>query len=398
MGKGGHYCNVIASSNFFFIVMKIVAPLFFLLFLFSSSCKKEEDLPRPQSLEELDQLIQQQMEQDQIPSLVAGIIKEDSLVWQQSYGYHDQENQEAPTSQTIYHLASISKTFTAVAALQLYEQGKLDLAQDINLYLPFPIRNPNFPDQPITARMLLTHTSSLAWPTNEENPQFNDRFSGDSAMPLAEWIPAYLIPNGDKYLSITWQQNAPGSTVQYTNVGLALLGYLVEVISGQNFARYCQDHIFGPLQMSHSGFLLSDVDTNLLATLYFEESVIEPYSVPHYPASMVKSSLEDLSHFLIAVMNGGVYAGIRILQEQTVQEMLRIQVPAARLGYIWQYVDNGWVGHNGGYWGVTSNFDFHPEKRVGVILLTNTNGKESLYSGGNIYRLVHWEAIRFAED
>ena len=215
---------------------------------------------------------------------------------------------------------------------------------------------------------------------------------------MAAWIPAYLLPDGDKYLSITWQQNAPGSTVQYTNVGLALLGYLVEVISGQNFAEYCQDHIFEPLQMPNSGFLLSEVDTTLLATLYFEETVIEPYSVPHYPASMLKSSLEELSHFLIAIMNGGVYKGIRILQEQTVLEMLQIQVPATKLGYVWQYVDNGWVGHNGGYWGVSSNFDFHPEKRVGVILLANTNGKASLYTGGNIYKLVHWEACRFAEE
>lgn len=380
--------------------MKFVSHLILLISLlfFCSDCKKEDDLPRPQSLEELDQMISQQVEQDQIPSLVTGIIKEDSLIWQGFYGFHNLENREAPTKQTIYHLASISKTFTAVAAMQLHEQGKLDLEQDINLYLPFSIRNPHFPDQSITARMLLTHTSSLAWPTNEENPQFNDRFPGDSATPLAEWIPAYLLPDGDKYLSITWQQNAPGSTLQYTNVGLALLGYLVEVISGQNFAEYCQDHIFDPLQMAHSGFLLSEVDTSLLASLYYEDNVIEPYSVPHYPASMVKSSLEELSHFLIAIMNGGVYRGTRILQEQSVQEMLQIQVPAAKLGYVWQYVDNGWVGHNGGYWGVSSNFDFHPEKRVGVILLANTNGKASLYSGGNIYKLVHWEACRFAEE
>lgn len=369
-----------------------------LLLISLLACNRGYDLPRPQTLQELDRLIIQQMEKDDIPSLVAGIVKEDSLIWQRAYGFHNVEQKEAPTIATVYHLASISKTFTAVAALQLYEQGQLDLDADINEYLPISIRNPHFPEVPLTARMLLTHTASLAWPTNEENPRFNDRFSGDSAPPLAEWIADYLVPGAPKYLESTWKRASPGSLYQYTNVGAALLGYLVEVISDQAFSSYCQDHIFTPLQMLNSGFLLADVDLSTLATLYHEGSVIEPYSVSHYPASMVKSSLTELSHFLIAIMNGGIYQGKRILQEQTINEMLSIQVPAAKLGFIWQYVDKGWVGHNGGYWGVTSNFDFHPDHGVGVLLMTNTNGKSSLYSGGNIYRLVHWEAERFAEQ
>ena len=361
------------------------------------SCKNDEDFPIHKNLEELDQLIIAEMQKEGIPSLVACIVKNDSIVWRNTYGYHDMENDIAPTEETIYLLASISKTFTALAIMQLYERDQLDLDEDINEYLSFEVRNPHFPDIPITTRMLLTHTSSLAWPTNEEDPNFNDTYPGDTAPPLSSWMENYITPEGDNFLPDTWHAREPGSNYQYTNIGAAMLGLIVESISERDFSDYCQEHIFQPLEMVDSGFKLRDVDTTMLARLYHEGDPIIQYSVPHYPASMVRSTLSELTHYLTAIMNGGKYESNRILNETTLEEMLTMKIPEADIAFIWQFFDNSWIGHLGGYWGVSSSLDINREQKVGVILLTNTYGKESLYPGGNIYRMVHFEAGRYFE-
>ena len=89
------------------------------------------------------------------------LVKDDEITYFKSFGYADIENKEEINEDTIFQIASISKTITGTAAMQLYEKGKLDLDQDINTYLPFKIINPYHPGVPITARMLLTHTSSI---------------------------------------------------------------------------------------------------------------------------------------------------------------------------------------------------------------------------------------------
>jgi len=131
------------------------------------------------------------------------------------------------------------------------------------------------------------------------------------------------------------------------------------------------------------------------ASIYHDGSLIEQYSVSQYPASTVRSSLEELTHFLIAIINGGVYKQRRILKEDTVEEMLNIKFPSADIAFLWQAHDQAWTGHIGGYWGVTSSLDLNPKSKTGVILLSNTYGKESLYPEGNIYRIVHYEASKY---
>lgn len=363
---------------------------------FSLSCGDDGlTLLSPENETELNEFIKLEIEQKGIPSIAAAIVKDDRIVWQNTYGYENIATRTAPTENTIYLLASISKTFTAVAVMQLYERGQLDLDEDINTYLPFEIRNPYFPDAPITPRMLLTHTSGLAWPTNDEDPNFNDTYPDDSAPPIYPWAREYLTPGGAKYRATTWKNRRPGQQVQYSNLGGALLGYLVESIQDQDFAEYCQEHIFEPLQMFNSGFKLRDVDRTKLATLYHDGRVIGQYSVSHYPSSMVRSSIAELSHFLIAIMNGGIYQNTRILEESTVDEMLSIKVPSADLSFIWQSPSRDWVGHIGGYWGVSSSLDLNRSNKVGVIILCNTYGVTSIYPDGYIYDLLHAEAEKY---
>jgi len=109
----------------------------------------------------LDSFIVAKMSQYHIPGLAASIVKEGDIYWTCAYGFANIEDSIEVTDTTLFMLASVSKTVTGVALMQLWEAGLFQLDNDINNYLPFEVHNPNFPDSVITFRMLLTHTSSI---------------------------------------------------------------------------------------------------------------------------------------------------------------------------------------------------------------------------------------------
>ena len=110
----------------------------------------------------LDFYIQTLMKIAHKPSVATCIIKDGMVAWEKGYGYYDIENQKETNKDILYLQVSVSKTVTATALMQLYEQGLFDLDDDVNKYLPFDLRNPNHPDDPITIKMLLSHRTSLA--------------------------------------------------------------------------------------------------------------------------------------------------------------------------------------------------------------------------------------------
>ncbi len=138
------------------------------------------------------------------PSLATCIIHDDQVIWSHAYGYYDIENKKEATTQTLYLQASVSKTVTATALMQLYEQGLFNLSDDVNMYLPFSLRNPNHPDLPITIEMVLSHRSSLA----DDNLYWLclSYLPGDpdvEGFPYP-WLEEYLTPDGSAYSSTTW--------------------------------------------------------------------------------------------------------------------------------------------------------------------------------------------------
>ena len=361
-----------------------------------SSTNPEQIDPVAARLAELDTRIRFRVSADGLPSLAACIIKADSIVWQNYYGFVDAAKTTAPTAETVYYLASISKTVTATAIMQLWERGLLDLDADINGYLPFTLRNPNFPDTPITTRHLLTHRSGLAWP-NGEDPNFYRTYPGATAPPLGEWLREYLRPEGALYVAAMWKNTQPGRFVQYSNAGGALLGYIVEAITGQDFAEYCRVNIFAPLGMTNTGFRVDQFESQQdFAPVHTSlNNVTQPYSVTFYPATTVLSSIADFSHFSAAILNGGSYNGQRILAEATVTEMLSLQVVSAGLAHIWWAQGDNYMGHTGSFVGVSSSMDVNRATKTGVIIFTNIGNKSTVWPGGDIYSLLHEEAKNY---
>lgn len=364
----------------------------FFLMLLLVSCKSDSPT-EPDSESILSAQIEAEMKKDKIPTIAATIIRNDSIVWSRAYGYSNPSR--LATTETVYYLASISKTITATAVMQQVESGAIDLDKDINNYLPFELRNPKFPDSPITTRMLMTHRSGLAWPTDNEDPDFYRTYSTNASLSLHDWITSFLLPAGSDYEPRVWLNVEPGTTVQYSNIGGAILGYLVEAVTGRDFAEYCREMIFEPLEMLNSGFRLENVHESDLAILNAGNSTPEQYTVEFYPSTTARSSAEELSHFLIAYMNGGIYKGKRILQESTIEQILSLQVPGAGIGLIWWSHGGNWMGHTGGFVGVSSSMDLYRSEKLGVIILCNKGGVNSVYPGGQIYKLIHDEASSY---
>ncbi len=369
---------------------------------------------------DLDAFITQSMVQGGHPGLAALIIRDGAVVWSANYGLAQVEPPVPVTDETLFMLASASKTVTAVAILQLWEQGRFGLDEDVNDYLPFRVVNPHFPDVSITFRMLLTHTSSIQDNSGEllGAQGYSD---GDSPVSLREWVEGHFAPGGKYYTGSAYMLAPPGSVFEYSNFGFALLGYLVESISGIPFDIYTGQHIFEPLGMSSPGWHLADLGSASVAMPYRCNNdssdgrsafVCQPYGqygYPFYPCGSLRTSARQLARFLGAIMNGGELEGVRILQTATVQAMLTPHGPPAppAMGLCWNGLraagylgEETYWGHPGGDRGVSTLMAFRPSDGTGVILLANG---DSLGTGNNdglptvfaMARRLFEEAARF---
>ncbi|NND07768.1 MAG: beta-lactamase family protein [Saprospiraceae bacterium] len=325
-----------------------------------------------------------------LPSLSTCIFNEDGIQWQRHLGYADQEKRIEVDGETMYHIGSISKLFIVTAIMQLEEQGLLHLDEDINNYLPILFRHPQFPDIPITARMLLTHTSGLSKPGmfNSQNGMWNP-FEADMGPPPSEWVPQYLITNGGNFDSHLWQLTEPGTFENYSNIGTCVAAYIVEELSGQDFRTYCKEHIFIPLNMHSTSYNYADLDRDGIALLYDKQGKASTHFDNRvYAAGGIKSTLEDLSYFALCYLNDGTYDGTRIIHEASVRSALEIQNMASGKCLLWNEYLGGWYGHTGGLeLGTATTLFIHPDTKIGFIIFTNTHDG-IVNPGGEIFWLI----------
>ncbi len=288
-----------------------------------------------------------------IPSFSACIIKGDAVVWQGQWGWADVYRSVPATEETQYLIGSVSKMFTAVAILQLAEQDPFDLDDDVNAFLPFNLRNPSCPDLPITFRMLLCHHAGLAM----ENEHFFSTFYFRPYNPSE--LEAVLTPANPAFRPTYWLDLCPGERMEYANIGYELLAYLVERISGEPFADYVDKHIFGPLGMETAVYDVSEAFSPAMPYVTFLGIPIPmgQYEIGSHGAGGIRTSLSDLSQFVIALMNGGACGSARILSPSSVAKMQTVQYPGHvsqdfEYGLGWSaYTKSEYGGHAGGAFG-----------------------------------------------
>jgi CubicO group peptidase (beta-lactamase class C family) len=324
------------------------------------------------------------MNQGRMPGASFAVVKDGKLIYHKNLGIADLSTNKVVDDQTIFMQASVSKTMIATAIMQLWEKQKIDLDIDINRYLPFNVRIPAFPNDSITARMLLTHTSAIQ---DEWNTLGSLYVYGDSPITLSDFMREYFTPNGIYYSSDNFYTYRPGTGNDYSNVGSTLAAYLVEIISGDEFHHYCDTAIFQKLCMNSSSFLLAGIsDTSRIARPYYRDgsSYLDAglYGYPDYPDGQLRTTSTDLARFMTMYMQYGIYEGIRVLDSTTVEYMLQQQTPVEPSQGIIFYsatASNGdklW-GHNGGDVGVNTGMYFNMQKKTGAIAMTNGDGTAS---------------------
>ena len=357
----------------------------------------------------IDEFFRRQMETDHIPGVAACILKRGAVVWSAAYGFANLDARAPMTLDTLQNIGSISKTIATTALMQLWEKGRFKLDDDIKGHLPFPVRNPAHPGDAITFRYLLTHTSSI-----RDGSAYSEKYAcGDPTMALGEWLRQYLVPGAALYRpSENYHPWPPGKKWDYCNVAYGVVAHLVESLSRIPFADYCKQWIFEPLQMTETSWYLAGIDVKRHAVPYswvsakgvrgptwggvpqgvVKESKSAPtrvkegydanclYNHPNYPDGFLRTSVTQLARYLRAYQALGAVDKRRLLQAETVREMLTPQLfEGGRVqGLTWYGLGGAgeriaW-GHGGSDPGINTDVRFRLNDGAGAIVFTNTNG------------------------
>ena len=329
------------------------------------------------------------MEKYQTVGLAFAVVKDNKIVYQEAIGNKNLERKEDLKIDNLFRIASISKSFTATALMQLVDQKKISLDDDFGDLIGFPIRNPKFPNTVITLRMILSHTSSI----NDKNGYFELDV---------------IHPTKNKSWEKSYNDYEPGTSYQYCNLNFNMAGAVLERLTNIRFDKYIHQQIIAPLKLN-AGYNIDALDSSAFATIYdFNRSenkfIPQPAaylsrkqafknyrigeSTPIFsPTGGMKISAPDLAKYMIMHMNYGRAEKTRILSKKSAQEMQKPVAIAKGYGLALHekldILENiRLIGHTGSAYGLYSSMFFHPEEKYGFVVITN--GCIPIYEGENL--------------
>ncbi len=340
--------------------------------------------------ESIDSFIISLMSSYNVPGVAAAAISSGEIIWSKGYGYANIEESIPASDTTLFMLASISKTFTGTALMQLWERDLLELDDNISDYMPFDIVNPNHAELPIPFRSLMSHTSSL---DDNWDVMYSTYVQGDTPIPLEHYVQDYFLPGGVYYDPIkNFELWPPEANWEYCNHNFVLIGYLVQAIAGMPFDQYCNDSLFSPLGLTQTCWFLAGLDTNNVAMPYSYSSgthtPLGHFGYADYPAGTLRTNAIQLARFLNMFLHDGELDGVRILESETVDTMLTIHYPNLSLSqglpWFYQKIGTRWVWqHGGGDQGVSTLASFCPYDSTAVVVLANLSSYWAVNSISN---------------
>ena len=308
----------------------------------------------------------------EMPGATIVVIQGGEITHKAGYGFANIKNRiKVDPDKTLFRVASISKLFTATAAMQMVEQGKLDINADVNTYLSAFKISGTYPE-PVTLANLLTHTAG-----------FDDRYRGMAA-PLAAPVETLV-----QHLSRAMPPRVlpPNKVISYSNYGIALAGHVVENVSGKSFNAYINDEIFTPLGMTNSSFGVPFPITNQTSVPYFKGGSEGGYRRAELdamrvgPAGDLLTTSGDMAQFMRAHLNKGAYGeGAQLLSEASIELMHKEHFANADGLDGWAFgfstgKRNGisWIGHDGSWRGYCAQLVLHPETKSGFFIAYNVD-------------------------
>ncbi|WP_312810423.1 serine hydrolase domain-containing protein [Sedimentibacter sp.] len=336
-------------------VMKILLVLLIVLNILTIpvfSAEKELD-------DELSGMVNELIEDGKAKGAVLSIIEDDKIILNRGFGYADEYNNIAADGEyAAFRIGSVSKTFVAVAAQILNQEGKLDMNTDISVYL-----EPDFPklDFPVTMQQLLTHTAG-----------FEELLTGIAVINVSDTEP--LSESVRKYMPA--QVYTPGEISSYSNYGIALAAYVIESITEVDFAKFCMEKIFLPLKMNHTTYEYMH-DTAYVSKAYLPNGneAIEPY-INLYPEGSAISTAEDMARYMMWLLNN---EDERILTREYKKELLIEQFSMSEGleggGYVWNRKERNnkiYYDKKGETLHFYTRITLYPEADTGIFLSFNT--------------------------
>ena len=328
--------------------------------------------------EKAEAAIQQLMQTTPVVGLSVAVVKDNKIIYNHSFGYKDLEQKLPLQNDHIFRIASISKSFTTTAIMQLVAKKQISLDQDVSELVGFKIRNPKFPNTVITLKMLLSHRSSI----NDSEGYF----SLDAIDPAKN-------PNFAK----CYNAYEPDKGYMYCNLNYNLAGSILEKQTGVRFDKYIQQQILDPLGL-YGGYNVNALDSNLIAKIYeFNKETqgftlspnayaprteeINNYtmgrSTPIFsPTGGMKISANDLAKYMIMHSQLGKYKGGRMISKKLSQQMQAIISEEENYGMALEtstqlIPGKTMIGHTGVAYGLYSIMFFEPKEKIGFVVISN---------------------------
>ena len=309
----------------------------------------------------LDSFLVAQMDTLQIPGLVISVVKGGDILLKKGYGLADLEAKRPMSpDKTIVRIGSIGKVFTATAVMQLVEQGKLGLDDDVNHHLKDFQLDASFPE-PVRVKHLLTHTGGF------DDDYIKKALSATEVVPLGQYLATRMPP----------RVMPAGEFFSYSNHGIALAGYLVEAVSGKPYEQYVREHILQPLGMYRTHYE-RHADT---ATGYMYDGTYKPQPYLYIndgPAGSWDATAMDMAHFMISHLQLGRFNDVRILEESSARAMQQRQFTndprLPGIGYAFFLRDKRGkrlVSHGGAFFGLYAHMLLIPKERLGIFFAFN---------------------------
>lgn len=347
------------------------------------------------------------------------VANENEILEKCSFGYKDYTNKVPSDENTIYRIASISKTVGAIGLMQLVEKGLVDLDEDISTYLGYKVRNPKYPNDVITVKMITLQTSSIQDGYDDENPAYDDiikGYNGINGTYIDVSLKELLTDTESQYYTpYTYGNYKPGTRFCYSNFGCGIMACIIEKASGELYVDYMENHVFKPLGLDAS-FKAGRINAkDDIANMYspgkkdlyeWDKSRFINSKLPIFelgnnfrgPAGGLFINMKDLSVIMRMFLNYGTYNGVTILKKETVEMMYQQEWAGTPSDVNDEYRGkaiqmrviqgpNGFTykGHTGGAYGVRSYMFFNLKYKIGGCFITNGFNKNISYSCDNLF-------------
>ena len=300
------------------------------------------------------------------------IFTQDSIVWQENFGMANIADAIPVSKETFFRIGSVTKMFVAIAALQLIEQGALNLNDYLKDLAPDVVfKNKWEATHPIQIKHLLEHTTG-----------FDDMHLAEYAANANGWT---LKQGIDFHSDNRYARWRPGLHTSYCNSGPPIVAHIIEKITGQDFEEYVAENIFQPLGMTQSNFINTPEIATVLAKGYNEAGEVMPYwEISQRPAGSINSTMLEMIPFVQMLIGRGRLDSVQLLEPSSIERMETSRTTlAGKAGlkdgyglhnYTTNYKGINWHGHDGGMLGYLAKVQYSSDLDIGFITLINSTG------------------------